>query len=129
MEELNIPENIALTKDMEVQMKDTALVYGSGTLEVFASPAMIAFMENVAYNLIQGFLPQGMGSVGISIHLEHTKATPVGMQVQCTATVDKIEGKKVFFKIQANDEHAVIGTATHIRYIVNNTDFIKRIQK
>ncbi|MEG2336177.1 MAG: thioesterase family protein [Bacteroidales bacterium] len=126
--EINIPLNTVLTKKIIVQSNDTAKVYGSGTLDVFATPAMIALMENVAYNAIQAFLPNGMGSVGISIHAEHIKASPVGTQIECTASVEKIEGRKVFFKIHANDEHAEIGTATHLRYIVNNMDFMQKIQ-
>jgi predicted thioesterase len=108
----------SITQSMIVQPNHTAEFLGSGLLPVFATPALIAFMENTAMQLIE--LPEGSSSVGTSISMKHLKASPIHAKIECTATITKIEGRKYAFTIQATDSVGdIIGEATHERVIVN----------
>ncbi|MBS9767536.1 MAG: thioesterase family protein [Flavobacteriaceae bacterium] len=126
--EINIPEGAKLELKRTVTLNDTASKYGSGLAEVFATPAMIAFMEQTSYKCIEEFLPEGFGSVGVSVNIQHKKATLPNKQVRCEATVKKVEGKKVYFDLVAFDEDGEIGAGEHIRYIINNADFMTRLK-
>jgi fluoroacetyl-CoA thioesterase len=123
-----IKEGIEHIISITVTAADTAACYGSGLIEVFATPAMVALMENTAQSSIANLLPQGSITLGIEINVKHHKATPVGMKVSCKSVLTRIEGKKLWFSITAWDEKAEIGTATHIRYIVDAKKFMERLK-
>jgi len=116
----------SFSQTMQVAETQTAIQYGSGLLPVFATPALIALMENTAMQLIN--LPKGSSSVGISITMQHVKASPVGACIQCTATITAIEGRKYTFKIIATDSSTdVIGKAIHERVVVDIEKFMSKI--
>jgi fluoroacetyl-CoA thioesterase len=125
--ELNFNKASKFTAELIVESKDTANSYGSGNLDVYATPAMTALMENAAMNCVKQDLPDGFTTVGIEISVKHIKATPVGMKVRAEAILEKAEGKKLFFKVEAYDDMGKIGEGVHIRYIVNSDEFIKKI--
>ncbi len=127
--EINIPVGTKLEIKETVTKDKTAAVYGSGLLEVYATPAMIAFMEQTAYKSIEHLLPEGFGSVGISISAQHKKATLPGKEVRCESEVVKVENKRIFFKLTAHDETGEIGSGEHVRYIINNEKFISRLKE
>lgn len=126
--EFNIAIGATGTETMVVEMKDTAKAYGSGLAEVFATPAMIGFMENTAYRSIMRFLPNGYSTVGTYLEVKHLKATLPGKIVKCESTVTKLDGKKVDFTIQVWENQTIIGEAKHTRYIIDEVEFIKKIQ-
>ena len=107
-----------------VEPEDTAEVVGSGSLKVFATPCMVAMMEGAACEAIQEALPQEQTSVGVSLSIEHTSATPVGMEVRAEAEITAIEGKKITFQVAAFDEKGEIGRGTHQRVLVNAQKFL-----
>ena len=116
----------SFSQTIQVTESQTAIQYGSGLLPVFATPALIALMENTAMQLIT--LPAGSSSVGISINMQHLKATPVGASIQCTATIVAIEGRKYTFDIIATDNSSdIVGKATHERVIVDIEKFMSKI--
>ena len=118
--------NKSLTQTIQVKESQTAAEYGSGLLPVFATPALIALMENTAMQLIE--LPEGSSSVGTSISLKHLKATPIHAKIKCTATILNIEGRKYTFAIQATDSVGdIIGEATHERVVVNVERFMLKL--
>lgn len=106
---------------------DTAFHHGSGTLKVYATPAMIGLMENASKNAIDLYLEPGDTTVGIEVNVKHIKATPIGMKVKCEAVVKDIQGKKITFLVKAYDENGLIGEGTHLRYIVNIDNFIGKL--
>lgn len=124
-----ITEGIKGNSEKTVQPSDTALRHGSGSVEVFATPAMIAMMENCADKSLKPFLPEGSITVGIKINATHNKATPVGEKVFCNSEVTEVEGRKIVFKITCCDEHGIIGEAHHERFIVNKEKFMAKLQK
>ena len=109
-----------------VEAADTALEVGSGDLRVYATPCLAAMMEGAACACLEGLLPEDQTSVGISLNLRHTAATPVGMAVSAKAVLTAVEGKKLTFEITASDEAGEIGTATHERVIVNTERFLQK---
>ncbi|MBI9065988.1 MAG: thioesterase family protein [Salinivirgaceae bacterium] len=112
-----------------VEKKDTASHYGSGLAEVFATPAMVALMENTAFISIETKLSEENSSVGIQINVKHKKASLPGAIITCKSEVEKVDGKKVYFNIIAFDEEGEIGTAEHIRYVIDKKEFINKLKK
>lgn len=109
--------------EVTVTEEMTAKSVGSGGLEVFATPAMAALMEKTAYESVENELGEGDGTVGVTLELEHKAPTPVGMKVICESELVGAEGRKLFFEITVRDEKEVVGTAKHIRFIINNEKF------
>lgn len=112
-----------------VENRDTAKHMGSGLANVFATPAMIALMEQAAYQSIETCLPEGHSSVGIQINVQHKRASLPGSLITCTSKVTQVDGKKVHFNIEASDEKGEIGNAEHIRYIINSDEFMRRLNE
>ena len=116
------------TQTITVQKHQTASEFGSGLLPVFATPALVALMENTAMQLIE--LPEGSSSVGISIDVKHLKAILVGESITCEATLIAIEGKKYTFNISATDSFGdVIGTGNHERVVIDIERFMTKLQR
>jgi len=110
-----------------VQESQTAAVYGSGLLPVYATPALIALMENTAMQMID--LPEGCSSVGIAISVKHLKASAVGEEITCKATLTEVEDRKYTFSIQANDSTGdIIGEGIHERFVVNVEKFLGKLK-
>ena len=116
----------SFSQTIQVTENQTASYLGSGLLPVFATPALIALMENTAMQLV--ICPEGSSSVGISIDMQHLKASRVGDFIQCTATINSIEGRKYTFEIIATDsDKEIIGKAIHRRVIVDIDKFMSKI--
>ncbi len=109
-----------------VEPEDTALCVGSGSLRVYATPAMAALMEGAACEALADFLPEGKTSVGTELNIRHISATPVGLEVSAEATVTAVEGNTVTFSLVAKDEAGPIGEGTHKRVIVNEQKFLEK---
>jgi len=111
----------------KVEPGDTAARYGSGTVEVFATPAMIALMEQTALKTVLPYLPEGYDTVGFEVNIRHLKPTPVGKQVECKATLTEVKDKKLVFELEARDEVDVIGRGSHIRYMIHKEKFMSNL--
>ena len=104
----------------------TAKVMGSGRLDVFATPAMVAMMEEAAHTSVEAELEEGQGTVGTSMTVSHIAATPVGMEVTCESELIEVDGRKLVFEIKAMDEVGLIGEARHERFIIENEKFLAK---
>lgn len=114
-------------QEITVQSKDTAIAYGSGSLQVFATPALVALMENTAVKCLQGTLEEGTDTVGVEINVRHIKATATGQKVACEATITEVDGRRICFNIEAWDEKGQIGVATHDRFIICPEKFMSKL--
>lgn len=115
--------------DKKITENDTAAKVASGAVEVFATPLMIALMENTCFNLVQKNLEDGYTTVGTTVNIRHLKASPVGSTVKCIAELTEIDGKKLNFIVKVFENDVLVGDGTHGRYIVNEKKFIENIKK
>lgn len=107
----------------KVTDKNTAKTMKSGELNVYATPAMIALMEQAAYTSVADELEEGQGSVGTLMNVKHISATPVGMEVTAKSELVEIDGRRLVFQVEAFDERGKIGEGEHERFIVDNVKF------
>ena len=117
-----------LQEKYQVKKDQTALAMGSGDLEVLATPALVAMMENCAKNLLAAELTAGQTSVGFKMALKHLAPTAVGAEVTVKAELVALEKSKADFSIEAYAEDHLIGQATHQRVIVETAVFLKKMK-
>ena len=113
---------------LTVSASDTAAALGSGDMEVLATPALIALMENAAMLCVAPYLAAGQTTVGSQIASTHLKPTPVGGTAKAKAELREIDGRKLVFDVSASDEQGSVGNGTHVRYIVDREKFMSRIK-
>ena len=115
-------------QSVAVTPENTAKTMGSGTLDVFATPALVALAEKTCWQSVAPALEAGSGTVGTKLELEHTAPTPVGMTVRATATVTGVSenGKLITFRVEASDDWGPIGEGTHTRAIIANDRFLQK---
>lgn len=111
-----------------VRETNTALAMGSGSLLVFATPSMIALMEQAACNAVAACLDDESSSVGTLINITHDAATGMGKKVKATATLKEVQGRKLVFEVTAADEDKQIGKGTHERFIINKEKFMAKLK-
>ena len=93
---------------------------------IFATPAMIALMENTAFESVADLLDPGCGTVGTALNVKHVSATPVGMKVTCETELIKVDGRALTFSVKAYDEAGLIGEGEHERFIIFEEKFQKK---
>jgi len=118
-----------VTVNRTVTEKHTAKYVGSGSLDVFATPMMIALMEEAACGCLANSLESGQTSVGTLINVSHSAASPVGAVISATATIDEVDGRKVSFTVTAHDGVNEIGSGKHERFIVDGERFMKKLEQ
>lgn len=117
------------TLETTVTADKTARHLGSGGIDVFATPAMVALMEGAAVAAIDPLLPDGQSSVGIDISVKHLAATPLGKNVRAEAEVTGIDRRKVMFTVRAWDEHELIGEGEHTRFVIDLDRYVERLKQ
>ena len=111
------------TGTVTVNEENTAKAMGSGTLDVFATPALIALMEETCWRSVANELEKGSGTVGTLLEIKHTAPTPVGMKVTCESTLTEVDGRRLVFEVIARDAKGVVGEGKHERFIIQNGKF------
>lgn len=106
-----------------VTENNTAVAMGSGTLSVFATPAMIALIEETAWRSVVPYLEPGQATVGTRLDISHVSPTPLGMTVKCETELIEAVGRKLKFKAEVYDESGLIGIGTHERFIITADKF------
>ncbi len=109
-----------------VNQNNTAQEVGSGSLAVFATPAMIALMEKASCVAINDFLDDGATTVGTKVDIEHVSATPIGAKVVVESIVTAVEGRKICFDVTAYDNAGMIGKGKHERFVVDSEKFMAK---
>lgn len=115
--------------ELVVGEEHTAPRVGSGAVHVLATPVMINLIEAAALAAVEHLLPPGTQSLGTLLNVRHVAATPVGMRVTATATVEEVEGRTLRFRVEAHDERERIGEGTHERVVVTVAKFVARVQR
>lgn len=116
-------------EEVVVSEANSAKTMGSGTLDVFATPAMTALMEETAWKSVAPYLEEGCGTVGTLLNITHDAPTPFGMKVWCESELTEIDGRKLVFHVAAYDEKGKIGEGRHERFIIQNEKFQAKANK
>lgn len=112
-----------------VSADNTALRMGSGDLEVFATPSMVALMEHAAMKAVADELPEGSTTVGAEMNVTHIKPSGLSAQITATAVLTSVEGRKLTFNVGARDAGGMIGEGVHIRYVVDRAKFMAKVEQ
>ena len=112
-----------------VSEANSAKTMGSGTLNVFATPAMTALMEETAWKSVAPYLEEGCGTVGTLLNITHDAPTPFGMKVWCESELVEVDGRRLVFQVTAYDEKGRIGGGRHERFIIQNEKFQAKADK
>jgi fluoroacetyl-CoA thioesterase len=123
----SIKVGMSLEAEQIVTAERTAPHIGSGTLRVYATPAMGMLIEETCCSLVDPLLPDGKTTVGTEIHLRHLAPTPVGKRVLIHVHITAVDGNAITFEAQLRDEFEPIGTAQHQRVVVDIDRFMKRV--
>lgn len=111
------------TATTTVNENNFAATMGSGSLNVFATPAMVALMESAACSCLAEYLDEGETTVGTSMEIKHIAATPDTMKVTAEAVLTGVNGREFTFEVKAYDECGEIGCGTHKRFLVFSEKF------
>lgn len=122
-----LKEGLTYTSNVKVTPENCASAVGSGGLNVFATPSMVALMENAAMNAVAAALPEGATTVGTEINVSHIKASGIGAEISATALLVAVDGRKLLFEVEASDGNGPIGKGTHTRFIVDCERFLSKV--
>ncbi len=123
-----IAEGEKIELKTRVKDTDTARIYGSGLLDVYSTPAMVALMEKASMELVQPFLEEGFGTVGISLDIRHMKSVSVGEEIKCISIFTGREGNQLTFEVKVLRETDKVGEGIHKRYIIDEKRFLSKIK-
>lgn len=117
------------TLEFTVTAEDTAVALGSGSLEVLATPRMLAWCEAATCAAVDPDLPEGRTSVGTRVQLEHVGASAVGAVVRVTATVAYVDGRLVRFEVTAEQDPdgRLVAHGEVTRVVVDRDRFLARL--
>ena len=115
--EYDMLKGLRHSETLVVEHKDTAAVYGSGALEVFATPAMIALMEKTCLESVADKIGEGNTTVGIAVNIKHLKASPVGSTIRCEAEL---------VEVKCFEGETLVGEGLHERFVVDSQKFMSK---
>ena len=114
--------------DRVVTENDTAAKAASGSVEVLATPVMIAWMEEASLRLAQKELEEGFTTVGTEVNIKHLKGTLVGKTVKVLSTLKEIDRKRLVFDVEVIEEGVAVGTGSHTRFIIDTAKFYEKLK-
>ena len=115
-------------KEQIVTPEMSAARVGSGLVDVFATPMMVALVEQTCYESVLPHLDEGQGTVGTLVNVSHVSATPIGMRVWCDSEVVEVDRRRLVFSVKAYDEAGLIGEGTHERFVIDTARFMEKIK-
>jgi fluoroacetyl-CoA thioesterase len=115
------------TLSVVVDESMTADRFGNSGVHVLATPMLVSYFELTAHQLAMPALEPGQGTVGARVDVRHLAATPIGMRVMFRATLTERDGRRLVFRVEADDEQERVGEGTHERFIVDMGRFMQRI--
>jgi len=118
-----------LEKEFIVEEKHTASHIGSGSVQVLATPVMIAFIEITGMKLLDQSLEEGYSSVGTRVDIRHLAPSPLGRQVRVQVVVDQVDGQKITLQVEVWDGDTLVGSGTHERFVIDVARFLERVRK
>ena len=116
------------TVSTKVCKENCASLMGSGALDVFATPAVVAYMEMAACKAVNDLLEEGLSTVGTKVDISHIKASPIGETIEATATLREIDGRRLVFDVTAHDSKGEIANGSHERFIIKVDKFLAKLK-
>ena len=101
---------------------------GSGLVDVFATPMLVALVEQTCYESVLPQLDEGQGTVGTLVNVSHVSATPIGMRVWCDSELVEVDRRRLVFRVKAYDEAGLIGEGTHERFVIDTARFMDKLK-
>ncbi len=123
-----IEEGVYQEETFVVSAEDTARRVGSGGFDVLATPAMVAYVERLAFHMLQDRLPPSYSSVGVYVEMHHLAPTPYRGKVTVGCRVAEVQGRRIVFALEVHDAVEKIGEGRHIRVLVEAERFLKRLE-
>ena len=125
--EYDMLKGLCHSETLVVEHKDTAAVYGSGALEVFATPAMIALMEKTCLEAVASKIGEGNTTVGIAVNIKHLKASPIGSLIRCDSKLIEVDRKRLVFEVRCFEGDTLVGEGIHERFVVDSAKFMAKL--
>lgn len=122
-----IETGLTYTSRTTVSEANTASSLGSGDMDVFATPAMVALMENAAMLCVASHLPEGSTTVGSLMNTSHVRPSAMGAVIEATARLTEVDGRKLTFHVAAREGEKPIGEGIHVRFIVDRERFLSKL--
>jgi len=126
---LELKPGFSCVKFFVVGDEHVAKHVGSGDVEVLSTPSMIAFMERVALECVQVFLPEGYTTVGTAVEVKHLNPAPKGAEVEVVAKLVEVEGRRLKFEVEARWGSVLVGKGVHERFVVERLKFLERVRE
>ena len=114
-------------KEQIVTPEMSAARVGSGLVDVFATPMLVALVEQTCYESVLPHLDEGQGTVGTLVNVSHLSATPIGKRVWCDSELTEVDRRRLVFSVKAYDEYGTIGEGTHERFIIDTAKFMDKL--
>ena len=113
--------------EVVVDMSNVASAVGSGALDVFSTPSMIACMERAALSSVMPYMDEGFSTVGIGLEVQHLAATPLGETVRTESElIEVVKGRFLTFDIKSYCGEQLVGTCIHKRCVVDINKFMEK---
>jgi predicted thioesterase len=126
---MELPEfapGTAARVELTVTDADTAQSLGSGDVPVLGTPRVLALAEAATVAATARQIPGGVTTVGTRAEIEHRVATPVGRTVAATATLTKVDGRKLLFEVVVRDGETVVAEVRVERALLDRQRFIEK---
>lgn len=115
-------------KEQIVTPEMSAAQVGSGLVDVFATPMLVALVEQTCYESVLPHLEEGQGTVGTLVNVSHVSATPIGKRVWCDSELTEVDRRRLVFKVKAYDDAGLIGEGTHERFVIDTAKFTEKMK-
>ena len=115
-------------KEQIVTPEMSAARVGSGLVDVFATPMLVALVEQTCYESVLPHLDEGQGTVGTLVNVSHVSASPIGMRVWCDSELVEVDRRRLVFSVKAYDEAGPIGEGTHERFVIDTERFMEKLK-
>ena len=115
-------------KEQIVTPEMSAARVGSGLVDVFATPMLVALVEQTCYESVLPHLDEGQGTVGTLVNVSHLSATPIGKRVWCDSELTEVDRRRLVFCVKAYDDNGVIGEGTHERFVIDTAKFMDKLK-
>jgi predicted thioesterase len=122
-----IEPGLSASADLVVTAADTAIACGSGDVPVLGTPRLLALAEAATVRAVAPALDAGTTTVGFRIQMDHSAPTALGDTVRVEATLEKVDGRRLTFRVTAYDGNGLVGAGRITRVVVDRQEFLKSL--